>query len=193
MQSNCVINKILACNGSTRVSARTGDLYDGVPSRNPRDTTRIAATMMECYDVYPGRPDVFPQPVEVAQFAHGVAPQPTNPHDRTTYVKFLVEVQCLERHGFCVRYLDESIAVDLDAELKQLACAIYHAAMRKWPDLRTTHVSAHRNRQAVDEPDLHRTVQEVLPLAWNDETLYVRLHAPRPPAGGVAWTEVSNA
>ena len=163
------------------------------PTQHYSHRRHIATTMMECYDVYPGRPDVFPQPVEVAQFAHGVAPQPTNLHDRTTYVKFIVEVQCLERHGFCVRYLHDSVAVDLDAELKQLAGAIYHAAVRKWPDLGTTHVSACRSRQPVEEPELHKTVQEVLPLAWNDEMLYVRLHAPRPPAGGVAWTEVSGA
>ena len=152
----------------------------------------IATTMMQRYDVYPERTDVFPQPVAVAQFAHGMAPQPTKLHDRSTYVNFTVEVQCLERHGFCVRRL-HSVAVDLDAELEQLAGAIYHAAARKWPDLGTTHVSARRSRQPVEEPELHKTVQEVLPLAWNDETLYVRLHAPRPPAGGVAWTEISGA
>ena len=155
--------------------------------------SHITTTMVHRRNAYPERTEVFPQPVEVAQFAHGVAPQPTNLHDRTTYVKFEVEVQCLERHGFCVRRLHDSVAVDLNAEMKQLAGAIYHAAMRKWPDLGVTHVSACRSRQPVQEPALHRTVQEVLPMAWNDETLYVRLHAPRPPPGGVAWTEVSGA
>ena len=146
--------------------------------------------MMSWPDASPGYPDVFPQPVEVAEFMHGAAPQPTNPHDRSTYVKFVVSVQCLERHGFHVRYMHQPVAVDLDAELKQLACAIYHEAVRKWPDLGITHVSARRHKQYVEEPDLRRTVQEVLPLAWNEETLSVRLHASRPPA---AWTELPNA
>ena len=124
------------------------------------------------------RMDVFPQPVEVARLEHGVAPQPTRPYDRSTFVKFFVEVQCPTRHGFCIRYLDEPIEVDLDGEVEQLARVVYHAAMRKWPNLRPTHVSAQRGRHAVCLPDLRRTVREVLPMAWNEETLYFVLHEP---------------
>ena len=143
--------------------------------------------MMSWPDSAPGCPDVFPQPVDVAEFVHGAAPQPTNPYDRSTFVKFIISAQCLERHCFHVRYMHQPVAVDLNAELKQLACAIYHEAVRKWPDLGITHVSARRLKQYVEEPDLHRTVQEILPLAWNDETLNVRLHASRPVAG---WSEL---
>ena len=175
--------KYIACNGLTRAFARTRDLCDGVPSRRRHDTVRVAATPRA------RNMAVLPQTINVARIAHGVAPPgvgPTNPADRTTFVRFLVKVQCFERRGFS-RFLNAPVEVDLDGEVRLLARAVYYAAMEEWPDLRPTHISARRGRKPMSISDLDQSVREVMPMAWNDELLWFRLHEDFPIGGPQSW------
>ena len=120
----------------------------------------------------------LPQPFV---FEHGVASlgvgQPTNPTDRSTFIKFNVKIICTVNTDISVRYFDTPIEIDLEGTVGQLAGVLYDRAVWKWPDVRPASMFLRRNLIGfVDMHDLSRPVVDVMPMAYNDEALMCRIY-----------------
>ena len=150
--------------------ARTMGHRDGVPSRCHATLLAATPSAHASMDVHLQQPFVLEQ--GVTSLGMG---QPTNPEDRSTYVKFLVKVMCTDRAEFGIRYIDEPIEVDLEGAVGQLAGAVYNRAVQKWPDVRPASMFVRRGKHVLDMTDLRRSVQDVLPMAYNYELLTFRI------------------
>ena len=100
--------------------------------------------------------------------------QPTNPMDRSSFVRLCVKFVCFARPDIGVRGYDTPVEVDIEGSVGHLAGALYNSVTRRFPDLHPDSMVLRRGRMVlveVRETDLDRPVVDALPMAYNDEAL----------------------